>query len=142
MATAAQSPKAHPEDVGVQLLGPFVVTFDAANIGSATGVQFATLPAGSIVLRTTTVITTAFNAATTNVLTVGIPGTVDALMTTAVSIPGTIGVKVTNGPASTLTTPTAADVGVFARYTQSGTAATAGRAVIYVEFFPALDYAA
>jgi hypothetical protein len=141
MATLALSPKAHPEDVGVQLLGPFTVTFDTANIGSTNGVRFATLPAGSIVLRTTTVVTTAFNAATTNVLVVGVAADDDALMTSAVAVAGTIGVKVTNGPAATLTTPTAADVGVFAKYTQSGTAASAGRAVVFVEYYPAGDYA-
>lgn len=141
MATAAQSPKAHPEDVGVQLLGPFVVNFDTANIGSTNGVQFGSLPAGSIVLRTTVSVITAFNAATTNVLVVGVAADDDALMTSAVAVAGTPGVKVTNGPAATLTTPTAADVAVFAKYTQSGTAATAGRAVVYVEFYPAADYA-
>lgn len=142
MATLARSPKAHPEDVGVQVLGPFVVNFNTANIGSATGVQFGTLPAGSVVLRTTAVVTTVFNAATTNVLVVGVPGDDDALMTAAVSVAGTLGTKVTNSPAATLTTPTAGDVGVFARYTQSGTAATTGRAVVYVEYYPATDYAA
>lgn len=142
MATLARSPKAHPEDVGVQVLGPFVVNFNTANIGSATGVQFGTLPAGSVVLRTTAVVTTVFNAATTNVLVVGVAADDDALMTSAVAVAGTAGTKVQNSPAATLTTPTAADVGVFAKYTQSGTAATTGRAVVYVEYYPATDYAA
>jgi hypothetical protein len=141
MATLAQSPKAHPEDVGIQILGPFIVTFDTANIGTTNGVRFATLPAGSVVLRTTANVTAAFNAATTNVLVVGVAADDDALMTSAVAVAGTIGVKVTNGPAATLTTPTAADVGVFAKYTQSGTAASAGRAVVFVEYYPAGDYA-
>lgn len=141
MTTLAASPKAHPEDVGVQVLGPFVVNFDTANIGSTNGVLFATLPAGSVVLRTTAAVTTAFNAATTNVLVVGVLADDDALLTSAVSLAGATGVKVQNGPAATLTTPTAADVGVYAKYTQTGTAATAGRAVVYVEYYPAGDYA-
>lgn len=142
MARIDQVPKAHPEDVGVQVLGPFVVNFDTANIGSTNGVQFGVLPAGAVVLRTNVAVTTVFNAATTNVLVVGVAADDDALMTSATAAAGTAGVKVQNGPAATLTTPTAADVAVFARYTQSGTAATTGRAVVTVEFYPALDYSA
>lgn len=141
MATAVQSPKAHPEDVGLQVIGPFVVNFDTANIGSTLGVQFGTLPAGSVVARTNAFVTTVFNAATTNVLVVGVAADDDALMTAATSAAGTAGAKVQNGPAATLTTPTAADVALFAKYTQSGSAATTGRAVVFVEYYPAADYA-
>lgn len=142
MATLVQSPKAHPEDVGLQILGPFVVNFDTANIGTTLGVQFGTLPAGAVVARTWCQVTTVFNAATTNVLTVGIAADDDALLTSAVSAAGTAGNKVQSGPAATLTTPIAADTPVFAKYTQSGTAATTGRAVVMVEYYPATDYAA
>ena len=140
MARINQVPKAHPEDVGMQVIGPFVVDFNTANIGSTNGVQFGVLPAGSVVARTWVQVTTVFNAATTNVLVVGVAADDDALMTSAVAVAGTAGNKIQSGPAATLTTPTAADVAVFAKYTQSGTAATTGRAVVMVEYYPAADY--
>jgi hypothetical protein len=115
-----------------------VVSFDTA--GVATGIQIGTLPAGAIIVRTGVQVTTVFNAATTNVLTVGIAGTIDALMTSATAAAGTAGHKNQGGPASTLATPIAADTPVFVRYTQTGTAATAGRAVVLVEFYPAGEY--
>jgi hypothetical protein len=138
MARINQVPKAHPEDVGMQVIGPFVVDFSTAGI--AAGVQIGVIPSGSVVARTWVQVTTVFNAATTNVLTVGNAAVIDALMPAATAVAGTAGNKVTSGPNSTLTTPTTGDTPVFVRYTQSGTAATTGRAVVMVEFYPALDY--
>lgn len=140
MATLVRSPKAHPEDVGVQTLVADVA-FDTLNIGSANGITIGTLPNGAVILRTSVFVTTAFNAATTNVLTVGRVGGLEDLMASATAVAGTAGAKVQNGRATGVN-PVSGDTNVQVRYTQSGTAATAGRALVVVEFYPAADYAA
>lgn len=77
-------------------------------------------------------VTTAFNAATTNTLDIGIQGDEDLVMS-AVSI-GTVGFKAADenvaGYVLTQDTP------VYARFNQSGTAATAGSATVIVAFIP------
>ena len=141
MAIDTATPKAHPEDVGVQILGPYIFNFDTANIGSTNGVTFGTLPAGSIVLRTSAIVFTAFNAATTNVLTIG-AGTTDGALLASGTFTAAVGTKGPQVGTVSGANPTTVDQVVFAKYTQTGTAATAGRAMVYVEYYPARDYAA
>ncbi len=111
------------------------VAFNTANI--AAGVLIGTVPAGSVISHVRVYITTAFNAATTNVLQGGTTGTGTNLFTSTDAAAGTAGPK----------TPAAAanqgiglvftqDTDLFVSYTQTGTAATAGAATIVVEFVP------
>lgn len=139
MALDITTPKAHPEDVGVQILGPYIFNFDTAGIGGATGVTFGTLPAGSIVLRTSAIVFTAFNAGTTNTLTVGAGGVDGSLLASGV-FTAAVGTKGPQVGTVSGANPTTADQAVFARYVQAGTAATTGRAMVYVEYYPARDY--
>lgn len=103
--------------------------------GVATGNKKQTLPAGAIITRTDVLVTTAFNAATTNVLSVGIePTTFTNIVTTAQAVAGTAGLKSNLPPTGTALGPLAADSDVYALYTQTGTAATAGAAYVIIEY--------
>jgi hypothetical protein len=117
----------------------FPVTFNEANI--ATGVVKGTLPAGSQILDIGVNITTAFNAGTTNVLVLGSTAGGTNIATNAETVPGTLGFKrCTTGCAlSPLAAPLSADTDVFAQYTQTGAAATAGAATIVIAYIPNND---
>jgi hypothetical protein len=108
-----------------------LVNFNDTNVGSTNGILFATLPAGAVVLSAFAKVITAFNAATTNVLTVGTNGTADNLLGAAAITEGTPGDYVNSTPG--LAIPTA-DAPVYVKYTQTGTAATTGQAQIIVSY--------
>lgn len=100
--------------------------------GASTGVVIGRLPAGARVLRQTTIVETAFNAATTNTLDVGVTGA-----QTSILAAGAAGAVATVGTA----VPTAgavinADADVLVRYNQTGAAATAGSATVVIEYVP------
>ena len=101
-----------------------------------TGVaQIGTIPGGCLVLRTYVVVTTAFNAGSTNTLKIGTVAS-DASFGTGIAT-GTAGV-ITGGTAlATATTmaPTA-DTAVIATAVSTGTAPTAGVAYVVVEYCP------
>jgi hypothetical protein len=73
-----------------------------------------------------------FNAGTTNVLILGTTDDDDGFVTTTNAAAGTAGLKAGSG--AILGTPLAANRVVYAKYTQTGTAATAGKATLVVEF--------
>lgn len=110
------------------------VSFDTPGISTAQTVEVGHLPEGAIVTDILVKITTAFNAATTNVLLVGTDSSNNELVAAA---------DVNEGAAATtrVTTGLGYVVGtggevVYVQYTQSGTAATAGAATIIVMFIP------
>lgn len=98
----------------------------------STGVKVGRLPAGASVLFTNVKIKTAFNAVTTNVLTVGQNSSSYNDMVNASDIDETAtgSSMVVRGADLTLAT----EVDVYAKYTQTGTAATAGVAEIIVAY--------
>lgn len=108
-------------------------------VASGTAVLMGTLPKGALVLATSVAVKTAFNAGTTNVLIVGTAGDDDALVAaggvdeTAVAL-----TRVAPATLAGLVAPTA-DTDIYTKYTQSGTAATAGEAEVVVEFVPDND---
>lgn len=93
-----------------------------------------TLPKGAIVTRVACNVTTAFNAATTNVLTFGYSSDTDALMGSSDITEGTVGTYVKERMDAALTGNSV----VYAQYTQTGTAATAGAADVYVTYIEQL----
>lgn len=107
------------------------VTF--SDTGVATGIQIGTIPAGSFVLPPWVNIETVFNAATTNVLTVGSAADDDGFLTSAVSASGVAGVK--TGVTGAQLGNIAADTPVYIKYTQTGTAATTGVADVVVPYY-------
>lgn len=99
--------------------------------GISAGVQIGSLPAGAMVVGTQVVVDTAFDAETTNDLTVGTTPTGTDIVTAGTAAAGTAGAKESSaGNALNL----AADTPVYVRYSQSGAAATAGKARIGIQF--------
>ena len=110
------------------------VTFATVGIGTADTVKIGRIPAGSFICAAYVRITTAFNAATTNVLTVGQNATANTDIVAAGELnEGATGVSVVLTGAS-LTF--ANDTDIYVRYTQTGTAATAGAATIVITYIP------
>lgn len=110
------------------------ITFATVGIGSADTVKVGRVPAGSMLMPAQVRITTAFNAVTTNVLTVGQNATANTDIVAAGELnEGATGVTiVATGCALTF----ASDTDIYVRYTQTGTAATAGAATILIPYFP------
>jgi hypothetical protein len=113
------------------------VNYNDTNIGTSDKVKVGTLPAGAFIVKTLVRVETAFNAGTTNVLTVGTSGGSDADIVGASDVTeGSTGtVVVTTGNGLSIT----ADTDVFAKYTQTGTVATTGKATIVIEYCPNND---
>ena len=94
-------------------------------------VVIGTLPAGCVILDTVVEVVTPFNAATTNVLTVGTNTPADNLMAADDITEGSTGF---NKKATPSMQRTAAETTVKAKYAQTGTAATTGKANVLVFF--------
>lgn len=110
----------------------FAVNFNDAGI--AAGVNKQQLPAGAVIIGTDVAIVTAFNAVTTNVLTVGLAGVANNIVAAADADEATIALTQNIKPTGTALGPLAADSQVTVTYTQTGTAATAGKAIVIIKY--------
>lgn len=112
------------------------VNFNDQNIGAAQ--QFGALPAGAYIYAIDAYVTTAFNAATTNVITLG---------TTKASSNEILASGISGNPLATgvlhltsavglgmAVTNIATPIPLFVKYAQTGTAATTGQIVIVIAF--------
>ena len=132
--------KPSPRQTQFQHTHYFRKTVNWNDTGIAAGVFIGTLPAGAIITNSTVYVATAFNAGTTNVLTVGSAATLTEVVNNAASIPGTLGYKTSITPnASPYQGALAADTDLYVAYTQTGTVASAGQAVIVIAFIPNND---
>lgn len=121
------------------------VNFNDQNIGS--GQQFGQLPPNSYIYAIDAYVNTAFNAATTNVITIG---------TTKANANEIVGSGISGAPLATgvlhLTSATGLGTAVtmggtwlnlnmplFVKYAQTGTAATTGQIVIVIAYMPNND---
>ncbi|BAF86842.1 unknown protein [Azorhizobium caulinodans ORS 571] len=116
----------------------FTVNYNDAGIGS--GVRKGTLPAGALILSTSVNVATVFNAASTNVLTVGTNSTSFNNIVASGDVDESAA-ALTNGikPTSAALVPLASDLDVYAMYTQTGTAATTGKAYVVIQYIPDND---
>jgi|SRR5688572_14999841 len=100
--------------------------------GIATGIVIGRLPANAQIVQALTRVRTTFNAGTTNVLTIGTNASnCDNIFGTADIAEGAAGNNV--APLANLQ-EVLAEADVFVKYTQTGTAATQGKAVIHVAY--------
>lgn len=90
------------------------------------------IPAGATVLRGGVIVTTAFNAGTTNVIDIGTVADDDGFATDLAL--GTIGVIAADEMATTNDAYATADTKIIATLALSGTAATAGAGFVFVEY--------
>lgn len=111
-----------------------LVNFNDANI--ATGVKFGRLPANVFLIRATCQIIVAFNAVTTNVLTFGTTTTANEITAAGDINEATLNTlqACLNSGATGLQLTTATENDLYAKYAQTGTAATAGQAIWVLEY--------
>ena len=101
---------------------------------NATAVTIATIPAGAQIVDINIDVTTAFNAATTNPVTVGTSASAAAYVTsTSVGSTGRASVASTGVYSAWANTGTS-DVSATITYSQTGTAATAGAARVTIVY--------
>jgi hypothetical protein len=105
--------------------------YNTTGIGTTATVKIGTLPAGAIVEKVQVKVTTAFNAGTTNQLDVGVSGNDDSLVDyteTDVDLTATGSTFIWRGADETFS----ADTPIYVKYTETGTAASAGAATVIV----------
>jgi hypothetical protein len=107
------------------------VTFSDNGVTLTMGV----LPAGAIVVAAGVIVSTAFNAGSTNVLDIGTSGDGDGFATDLAL--GTIGNIVWDELATSNDLYSASEVTITCAVALSGTAATAGVGHVYVSYIPA-----
>jgi hypothetical protein len=101
---------------------------------NATAVTIATIPAGAQIVDINIDVTTAFDAGTTNTVTVGKTGTAAAFVAaTSVGSAGRASVATTGVYSAWANTGTS-DVSATITYSQTGTAATAGAARVTIVY--------
>lgn len=144
-------PSFSPRELPLQTTHYFrkTVNFNDANISA--GVKFAAIPQNAYITGIRCYVTTAFNAVTTNVLTIGTTATGTDILA------GGTTANTNCNPASTGNQPldSAAGIGLgvtagtatgaqggfdlFVRYTQTGTAATTGKVTYVISYVPNND---
>jgi hypothetical protein len=120
----------------------FTVNFNDPGIAGAGGAPKQTLPKGAILIGTDVNVVTPFNAATTNVLIVGsqTAGAINSDVVAAADVTETAaGLTQNIKPTGNMLVPLANDTQIFAQFTQTGTAATAGKAIVIVKYIPDND---
>ena len=113
------------------MLSAVTTTFAYTN---ASAVTIATIPAGAQIVDINIDVTTAFNAASTNTVTVGKTGSAAAFVaSTSVGSAGRISVATTGVYSAWANTGTS-DLVATITYSQTGTAATAGAARVTIVY--------
>lgn len=146
-AFALTSPPSYPPRVlQTQTTVHFRKTVNFSDANVATGVKFGAIPQGAYIQSVRCYVTTAFNAGTTNNLAIGTTAAGSDILAAGVTA-GTNCVAATTGnqnmtlaPGVGLAVAAGAPTGstggfdLFVRYTQTGTAATAGSVTFVVDY--------
>lgn len=132
MAQVKAARKNYQRDVGYIAKS---VSYNTPGIGTTANICVGTLPAGCLHTETFVRVTTAFNAATTNVVTVGTTATSDAFVNSTDVSEASADLYISDrGIGANYT----ADTPVWVKYTQTGTAATAGAADVVLTYIPVM----
>ena len=112
------------------------ITVNFNDPGIASGVAFGAMPKGAFIMQVSTHVVTGFNAATTNTITIGTTqANANEIVASGAITAGTPGFSnQTTAAGLGLAATNAADVTLWVKYAQTGTAATAGQAVIILEY--------
>lgn len=115
------------------------VNYNDPNI--ANGLAFGALGQNEFIKAIDCHVTTAFNAVTTNVVTFGTTAAnANEIVAGGLIAPGTAGVyHLTTAAGLGVAATAAGPVALYAKYTQTGAAATAGQVVCVIEFVPNND---
>jgi hypothetical protein len=115
----------------------FSINFNDTGISSGVNKQW--LPAGAIITDTSVYVGAAFNAGTTNVITIGLGASANTIVASGQVSPGAVGLTNAIVPTGNALGPLASDLQVNVTYTQTGAAATAGSAVVMIKYIPNND---
>lgn len=128
MAGSQRTRPYHAGAAGAPSVAEAEITFSAA----AARQLICTLPAGAVILRSWVEVLEAFNAGTSNLITVGsgaiAAGTADDIVPNVTE--GTPGVYAGNGPMAAV----AAETDVYVYYTPGDAAASTGKARAFIEY--------
>lgn len=114
------------------------INYNDKDIGS--GQFFGALPANAYILSIDADVTTAFNAGTTNVITLGTTASNANEVVASGITAGTIGVyHLTSAAGLGLAVTSGVSPTLYAKYAQTGTAATAGSVTIVIAYVPNND---
>lgn len=132
MATGTAGSAARDVKSPVTQVITYTLNFNTS--GASSGVKLGTVPAGAIVLRWTARVLTAFNAGSTNPITIGVTATGAEIAASSSITSGTAG-NYTGGPAAAGGWAAfSADQALYASYIPTGTTVTTGKAIITIEF--------
>lgn len=117
----------------------FTVNYNDAGIASA--VKFGRLPSNAFISQIDCQVTTAFNAATTNVLTVGYNATPNGQIIASGDLNEASATyqNMTSAAGLGVAATSAGEIDLYAKYTQTGAAATAGAATCVIHYVPDND---
>lgn len=133
MGMATNSPGDQARVQPRQVANTFRTTINWNDPGIAAGVVRAQLPLGAFILRQYVEVITPFNGGTTNVLTVGVNANMDNFVAAGDTNEAVAGIAdITRPLGRSLTAAGVTNLGF--KYTQTGTAATAGQAEYVVEY--------
>lgn len=110
----------------------FVLNYNTT--GASSGIQIGTIPANAVILSWRTRVLTAFNAGTTNPITIGITATGAEIAASASVTSGTAGDYTGAPAASGGWAQFSSDQAVYTSYIPTGTAATAGKAIVTISY--------
>ena len=118
------------------------INYNDSNISTAQ--KFGRLLQNTFISNVACHVTTAFNAVTTNYVTLGTTSSPSEIMNPSIATksiaPGTLGYQqITAATSLGVSVTSAADVDLYAMYKQTGTAATAGAVTCILEFIPNND---
>jgi hypothetical protein len=114
------------------------INYNDANIGA--GQFFGALPQGAYILSIDAYVTTGFNAGTTNVITIGTTkASANEIVASGITA-GTPGVyHLTSAAGLGLAVTASSQITMYAKYAQTGTAASAGSVTIVIAYVPNND---
>lgn len=110
----------------------YVLNFNTT--GATSGVAIGIIPANAVVTRWNVTVETAFNAGTTNPITLGTTATGAEVAASASITSGTAGVYTGTPAAAAGWKQQTADQTLYTSYIPTGTAATTGKAIITVNY--------
>lgn len=132
-----------PRQLTEQAVHTYRITVNFNDQGISAGQQFGALPAGAYIHAIDAYVTTAFNAATTNVITLGTTkANANEIVASGISgIPLATGVLHLTSAAGLgmAVTNVATPIPLFVKYAQTGAAATTGQIVIVITYVPNND---
>ena len=132
MATGTAGSAARDVMMPVQQVLAYTLNFDTT--GASSGVAIGTIPTGAVIQSWRVNVETLFNAGTTNPITIGTTATGAEIAASASITSGTAGVYTGSPAASGGWSKQTADKVIYTSYIPTGTAATTGKAHIFVTY--------